>query len=53
MKAILFHPAFFNWCLVAMTAFACIRQGLSGNYMQALYWLFATGLNVIVTLGVK
>ena len=53
MHLLAYPQLFNNWALIAMTVCASARHAFTGNWLQAAYWFFAAGLNVIVTLGVR
>lgn len=50
---LLAHPQLLNWALIVLTIGACVRHALAENWLQAAYWFFAAGLNIIVTVGIK
>jgi hypothetical protein len=47
---ILSDPFLFNWMLVVMQSAAALRHAAAGNWNQALYWTFANGVVVTITL---
>ena len=44
----LFDPRIFNVAIIVLFVAATVRWAFAGDFMQAMYWLGATVLNVAV-----
>ena len=46
-----FTPMHFNYLILTLYASAALRWGLTGNWADMFYWMFAFGITATVTFG--
>lgn len=51
VRALLLHPALFNFVLLGLYLCAAIRWAYAREWWQSLYWLSACGITSAITFG--